>query len=79
MYKGSSDNPKLPEELPDWLSQSLPGAWIYRFALSFNADLLFWGSSRPHNTAKAEVAHSCVDHLWLASRWPVTQAVIRSA
>ena len=38
-----------------------------------------WGSCRPNDATKTDVAHSGIDHLRLARRGPVTQAVVGSA
>lgn len=32
-----------------------------------------------HNTAEPDVAHACVDHLWLPCRWTITKAVVGRA
>src|ERR1700761_905679 len=41
--------------------------------------LPWWRFHCPDNAAKTDVAHAGVDHLWLARRGTVTEAVVRSA
>jgi hypothetical protein len=77
--KSPSDDTKLPEKVPDGLVQIIGRGLFYLFFESFGADLLFRRFFRPNNAAEADVAHSRVDHLRLARRWPVAQAVVGSA
>src|SRR5580698_7252867 len=48
--------------------------------MGFHRDFnLWWHFRRSQDAAKTDVAHAGVDHLWLACRGTVTQAVVGSA
>lgn len=77
MYEGSPENFELFEKmlnravklLSRWLLRSVPEGFQRR-------NFLFRFAYGPNYTSKSYVAHSGVDHLWLACCWTIAQAVV---
>ena len=79
MHQGAANDPELLEDALDRDLQFVYRCLFWLLMLFFKDKLFLGCILGSHNAAKADVAHASVDHLRLARRGTITQAVVGGA